>query len=71
LLLKQQAKLKVQIAIVIHGRDAFDEIFAIRRRKVSRFVRDISLLFRNQEQALQAISYNMKLYGVVTLKMVK
>jgi hypothetical protein len=44
-----------------------------RRRKVSRFVRDISLLFRKSGQALQAISYNMKLGigGVVTFKMKK
>jgi TatD DNase family protein len=60
-----------KLPIVIHGRDAFDEIFAILEEEKSADLFGIFHCFSgNQEQALQAISYNMKLGigGVVTFK---
>jgi TatD DNase family protein len=60
-----------KLPIVIHGRDAFDEIFAILEEEKSDDLYGIFHCFSgNLEQALQAISYNMKLGigGVVTFK---
>ena len=57
--------------IVIHCRDAFDEIFEILEAEKSEDLRGIFHCFTGtKEQALQAISYNMKLGvgGVVTFK---
>lgn len=62
---------KYKLPIVIHGRDAFDEIFAILEEEKSTDLFGIFHCFSgNHEQALQAISYNMKLGigGVVTFK---
>lgn len=62
---------KYKLPIVIHGRDAFDEIFAILEEEKSADLFGIFHCFSgNQEQALEAISYNMKLGigGVVTFK---
>jgi len=62
---------KYKLPIVIHGRDAFDEIFAILEEEKSADLFGIFHCFSgNHEQALQAISYNMKLGigGVVTFK---
>ena len=60
-----------KIPIVIHCRDAFDEIFEILEAEKSEDLRGIFHCFTGtKEQALQAISYNMKLGigGVVTFK---
>jgi TatD DNase family protein len=60
-----------KIPIVIHCRDAFDEIFEILEAEKSKDLRGIFHCFTGtKEQALQAISYNMKLGigGVVTFK---
>ncbi|MCG9791650.1 TatD family hydrolase [Flavobacterium algicola] len=60
-----------QLPIVIHCRDAFDEVFAILEEEKSDELFGIFHCFTgNYEQALQAISYNMKLGigGVVTFK---
>jgi TatD DNase family protein len=57
--------------IVIHCRNAFDEIFEILEAEKSKDLRGIFHCFTGtKEQALQAISYNMKLGigGVVTFK---
>jgi TatD DNase family protein len=62
---------KYKLPIVIHGRDAFDEIFAILEEEKSADLYGIFHCFSgNYEQALKAISYNMKLGigGVVTFK---
>lgn len=59
------------LPIVIHCRDAFDEIFEILEEEKSEDLHGIFHCFTgNKEQALQAISYNMKLGigGVVTFK---
>jgi TatD DNase family protein len=66
----QWAKEK-KLPIVIHCRDAFDEIFEILEAEKSKDLRGIFHCFTGtKEQALQAISYNMKLGigGVVTFK---
>lgn len=60
-----------QLPINIHCRDAFDEIFEILEEEKSADLRGIFHCFTGTyEQALQAISYNMKLGigGVVTFK---
>jgi len=60
-----------QLPIVIHCRDAFDEIFEILETEKSNDLFGIFHCFTGTyEQALQAISYNMKLGigGVVTFK---
>ena len=60
-----------KIPIVIHCRNAFDEIFEILEAEKSKDLRGIFHCFTGtKEQALQAISYNMKLGigGVVTFK---
>ncbi|GIZ09354.1 TatD family hydrolase [Flavobacterium sp. UMI-01] len=60
-----------QLPIVIHCRDAFDEIFEILEEEKSDDLFGIFHCFTGtHEQALQAISYNMKLGigGVVTFK---
>ena len=60
-----------KLPIVIHCRDAFDEIFQILEEEKSPELIGIFLCFTGTyEQALQAISYNMKLGigGVVTFK---
>jgi TatD DNase family protein len=56
---------------IIHGRDAFDEIFAILRRKV--ICSGYFIAFQEIRSRALHISYNMKLGigGVVTFKMVK
>jgi TatD DNase family protein len=62
---------KYQLPIVIHCRDAFDEIFEILEEEKSDDLFGIFHCFSGTyEQALQAISYNMKLGigGVVTFK---
>jgi TatD DNase family protein len=62
---------KYKLPIVIHGREAFDEIFDILEEEKSDDLFGIFHCFSgNLEQALQAISYNMKLGigGVVTFK---
>jgi TatD DNase family protein len=59
------------LPIVIHCRDAFDEIFKILEAEKGDDLRGIFHCFTGtKEQALQAISYNMKLGigGVVTFK---
>jgi TatD DNase family protein len=57
---------------VIHCR-AFNEIFEILEEEKSDDLFEFFIAFRTYEQALQAISYNMKLGigGVVTFKMEK
>jgi TatD DNase family protein len=60
-----------KLPIVIHCRDAFDEIFEILEEEKSEDLFGIFHCFSGTyEQALQAISYNMKLGigGVVTFK---
>lgn len=62
---------KYKLPIVIHCRDAFDEIFEILEAEKSPELFGIFHCFTGTyEQALQAISYNMKLGigGVVTFK---
>lgn len=62
---------KHKLPIVIHCREAFDEIFEILEEEKSLDLFGIFHCFSgNYEQALQAISYNMKLGigGVVTFK---
>ena len=62
---------KYKLPIVIHCRDAFDEIFEILEEEKSADLFGIFHCFSGTyEQALQAISYNMKLGigGVVTFK---
>ncbi len=62
---------KYQLPIVIHCREAFDEIFDILEEEKSPELFGIFHCFSGTyEQALQAISYNMKLGigGVVTFK---
>jgi TatD DNase family protein len=62
---------KYKLPIVIHCRDAFDEIFEILESEKSADLFGIFHCFSGtHEQALQAISYNMKLGigGVVTFK---
>ena len=66
----QWAKEK-KLPIVIHCREAFDEIFEVLETEKSDDLRGIFHCFTGtKEQALQAISYNMKLGigGVVTFK---
>jgi len=70
---KRQIQLakKYKLPIVIHCRDAFDEIFEILEEEKSEDLFGIFHCFSGTyEQALQAISYNMKLGigGVVTFK---
>jgi TatD DNase family protein len=60
-----------KLPIVIHCREAFDEIFQILEEEKSADLFGIFHCFSgNYEQAVQAISYNMKLGigGVVTFK---
>ena len=62
---------KYKLPIVIHCRDAFDEIFAILEEEKEECLFGIFHCFTGTlEQAKQAISYNMKLGigGVVTFK---
>ncbi len=62
---------KYKLPIVIHCRDAFDEIFEILEEEKSADLFGIFHCFSGtHKQALQAISYNMKLGigGVVTFK---
>ena len=62
---------KHKLAINIHCRDAFDEVFEVLEMEKSADLFGIFHCFSgNYEQALQAISYNMKLGigGVVTFK---
>ena len=62
---------KYQLPIVIHCRDAFDEVFQVLEEEKSKDLHGILHCFAgNFEQAKQAISYNMKLGigGVVTFK---
>ena len=62
---------KYKLPIVIHCRDAFDEIFAILEEEKEECLFGIFHCFTGAlEQAKQAISYNMKLGigGVVTFK---
>ncbi len=70
---KQQIQLakKYKLPIVIHCRAAFDEIFEVLETEKGADLFGIFHCFSgNHEQALQAISYNMKLGigGVVTFK---
>ncbi len=70
---RRQIKLAKQykLPIVIHCREAFDEIFEILEEEKSADLFGIFHCFSGTyEQALQAISYNMKLGigGVVTFK---
>jgi TatD DNase family protein len=70
---KRQIQLakKYKLPIVIHCREAFDEIFEILEEEKSADLFGIFHCFSGTyEQALQAISYNMKLGigGVVTFK---
>lgn len=70
---KRQIQLakRLKLPINIHCRDAFDEIFEILEQEKSDDLRGIFHCFTgNYEQALQAISFNMKLGigGVVTFK---
>ena len=78
-LVQQQEAFKTQIKwakekklpIVIHCRDAFDEIFEVLEAEKGNDLRGIFHCFTGtKEQALQAISYNMKLGigGVATFK---
>ena len=58
----------LNLPIVIHCRNAFDEIFEVLEKEKSENLRGIFHCFSgNYEQALKAISFNMKL-GVVTFK---
>lgn len=62
---------RYKLPIVIHCRNAFDEIFEVLESEKSEDLFGIFHCFSGtQEQALQAISYNMKLGigGVVTFK---
>ena len=62
---------KYKLPIVIHCREAFDELFEILEEEKSEDLFGIFHCFSGTyEQALQAISYNMKLGigGVVTFK---
>src|SRR5690606_31929839 len=62
---------KYQLPIVIHCREAFDEIFEVLEEERSEDLYGIFHCFTgNLEQAKKAISYNMKLGigGVVTFK---
>ncbi len=62
---------KYQLPIVIHCRDAFDEVFAVLEEEKSDELYGIFHCFTGSiEQAKKAISYNMKLGigGVVTFK---
>jgi TatD DNase family protein len=62
---------KYKLPIVIHCRDAFDEVFEVLEQEKSDNLFGIFHCFTGtQEQALQSISYNMKLGigGVVTFK---
>ena len=62
---------KYKLPIVIHCREAFDELFEILEEEKSTDLFGIFHCFSGTyEQALQAISYNMKLGigGVVTFK---
>jgi TatD DNase family protein len=62
---------KHQLPIVIHCRDAFDEVFEVLEQEKSADLFGIFHCFSGTyEQALQALSYNMKLGigGVVTFK---
>jgi len=62
---------KYKLPIVIHCRDAFDEVFEVLEQEKSNDLFGIFHCFTGTyEQALQAISYNMKLGigGVVTFK---
>ena len=66
-----QLSKKYKLPIVIHCREAFDEIFEILESEKSEDLFGIFHCFSGTyEQALQAISYNMKLGigGVVTFK---
>ncbi len=70
---RRQIKLakQLKLPINIHCRDAFDEIFDILEEEKSADLRGIFHCFTGTfDQALQAISYNMKLGigGVVTFK---
>ncbi len=70
---RRQIKLakRLKLPINIHCRDAFDEIFEILEEEKSADLRGIFHCFTGTyDQALQAISYNMKLGigGVVTFK---
>lgn len=70
---KRQIQLakKYQLPIVIHCRDAFDEVFEVLEEEKSTDLFGIFHCFSGTyEQALQALSYNMKLGigGVVTFK---
>ncbi|HJS01747.1 MAG TPA: TatD family hydrolase, partial [Flavobacterium sp.] len=70
---KRQIQLakKYQLPIVIHCREAFDEVFAVLEEEKSADLFGIFHCFSGTyEQALQALSYNMKLGigGVVTFK---
>ena len=70
---RRQIKLakKYKLPIVIHCRNAFDEVFAILEEEKGEGLFGIFHCFTgNLEQAKQAISYNMKLGigGVVTFK---
>ena len=70
---KRQIQLakQYQLPIVIHCRDAFDEVFAVLEEEKSEDLFGIFHCFSGTyEQALQALSYNMKLGigGVVTFK---
>ena len=78
-LVQQQEAFKTQIKwakekklpIVIHCRDAFDEIYEVLEAEKGNDLRGIFHCFTGtKEQALQAISYNMKLGigGVATFK---
>ena len=61
----------LNLPIVIHCRNAFDEIFEVLENEKSENLRGIFHCFSgNYEQALKAISFNMKLGigGVVTFK---
>ena len=61
----------LNLPIIIHCRDAFDEIFEVLEKEKSEKLRGIFHCFSgNYEQALKAISFNMKLGigGVVTFK---
>src|SRR5680860_602758 len=70
---KQQIHLakKKKLPIVIHCRDAFDEVFEVLESEKGEDLIGIFHCFTgNKEQALKALSYNMKLGigGVVTFK---
>ena len=70
---KYQIKLakRYKLPIIIHCRDAFDEIFEVLDQEKSEDLFGIFHCFAgNLQQAHQAISYNMKLGigGVVTFK---